>query len=92
MQLTRLNNTCSMYELGGLSRSDVVHSSFERKLNNLIFSNMGGMKNKSIIYNTNYSWFGQSDARAKLRSLGFKKVGEYTGSGGSRVYVLLKTK
>lgn len=89
MQLTRMNNTCSMYELGGVS-GEVMRDRFTRDLQDLITSTVGRQKNKAIIYNTNYTWKNNFSERMKLRSLGFKKIGGYTGNGGGSVSILMK--
>lgn len=94
IELNKMNNTCSMYELGGVSIGDNLSAKlFGNQLENLMLTtglNLYGDNNKTIIYNTNYSWWDDFHQRAILRRVGFRKIGGYRGRNGHRVNIMLK--
>lgn len=86
-----------MYELGFVSKKAIIYRS-RQDFDNWLVAKIGSFLNnkfsgKSIIYNTNYSWFKNFQTRWTLRwRHGFKQIGSYRGYNNNRVYILLKTK
>lgn len=78
-----------MYELGNLKRGEILQPKFEMVLASLM-SYCYIHNNKTIIYNTNYSWHQDYEVRRKLYKIGFRQIGSYIGCCGDKVYILLK--
>lgn len=88
MELSRLDGTCSMYELKKVDNKTIMNNSFELVLNGIIEEHRLH-ENQVIIHNTNYNWFCFYTERRKLYKLGFRQIGSYNGRSGM-VYILLK--
>lgn len=101
MKLTKLPNTCSMYELGEVSEKDFKSiNKFKSDIEGFVFANRQisfdeeyeemTVTNpvKQIIYNTN---FGTKRVHGKLKASGFRLMKSYAGHGNSKVYTFIKT-
>lgn len=89
MKLKRLEGTCSMYELHGVSSLDISAYSKEQ-FKDWVEYNTGKNWHISIIYNTNFSWISDFFDRMLLWTLGFRQIGSYSGYLDKKVYILLK--